>query len=111
MTIMTATARSLSRGKTPFSVRFRPAPLTLGLAVVLAGYLVVLATHAAYAVGGSDTSGYANLARSLLTGRIKTEIRELETFRVPENFAPIFAPLAYTTLGKNGEVTRIVSPF
>jgi hypothetical protein len=86
-------------------------PLTVILVLMLAWYFVVLKNHASYAVGGSDASGYANLARSLLTGRVKSEIRELDTFRLPENFAPIFTPLAYTSLGKNGTVTRMMSPF
>lgn len=97
--------------KTPRSARLKPVPLTLGLVVVLVGYLVTLASHAGYSVGGCDSSGYANLARSLLRGQVTLPITGLDTFSLPDSYAPVFTPLAYTSIGKNGDITRAMVPW
>ena len=86
-------------------------PVTIGLVVLLVGYFVFLVTHASYAVGGSDSSGYANLARSLLQGRIIIPVREVQTFGVDETLAHIFTPLGYTTVAKDGKLTGRMLPF
>jgi 4-amino-4-deoxy-L-arabinose transferase-like glycosyltransferase len=67
------------------------------LLALLTGYFVFLAQHTAYAVGGSDSSGYANLARSFLRGPIPQPVNELAQFGVSAENADVFCPLAYLT--------------
>lgn len=76
--------------------------LKAGMLVVLVIYGALLAKHASYAVGGSDSSGYASIARSLLQGRVTLAIPELAQFDFPAGYAPVFSPLAYTPRVKSG---------
>ena len=91
--------------------RTRPQLITFGLIALLLVYFVIVVTHASYAVGGSDSSGYANLARSLLHGRILVPVREVQIFGVDESLGHIFTPLGYTTMVKDGKVTGVMLPF
>jgi hypothetical protein len=71
--------------------------LKAGGPALLVIYGAVVAAHASHAVGGSDSSGYATIARSVLEGRILLPIPELEQLGFPASYAPMFSPLAYTT--------------
>lgn len=81
--------------------------LTVGLMAVLAVYTVVLVNRASYAVGGSDSSGYASLARSLLKGQVTLPVSELDQLELPPSFAPLFVPQGYTPYVKDGRPTTI----
>lgn len=86
------------------SVNQRPAVVTrlrrnwwgISLAIVLIIYAAVLRNHAAYAVGGADSSGYVSNARRLLQGRVVQPVPELMRLGVPEQWLPLFVPLGYT---------------
>ena len=62
--------------------------------LLIYGYL--LARHASYAVGGADSSGYANVARSILKGVVVQRVTELDQLGLPNDFAHSFISLAYT---------------
>ena len=62
-----------------------------GLAIY-GGYLY---RHTCFAVGGSDSSGYANAARALVEGPLVAPIPGLERFGLPASDAPLFVPLGY----------------
>ncbi|MEP7272220.1 MAG: hypothetical protein ABI882_12015 [Acidobacteriota bacterium] len=85
--------------------------VTFALVVLLTAYFVVLVRNASYAVGGSDSSGYANRARALSQGRIRVPVSEVETFGVHESLAHVFVPLGYTPVMKDGNATRVMLPF
>jgi hypothetical protein len=70
----------------------------LGLIAAVIGLVIygyVLVRHASYAVGGSDSSGYAGIARSLLKGSIVQPVAGLDELGLPDNFARLFIPLGY----------------
>jgi hypothetical protein len=69
----------------------------LGL-LLLIGYFAWLASHTAFGVGGSDSSGYANIARSLLRGPLRQPVTELTQFDIRPEYAEVFSPLAYLTI-------------
>jgi len=73
--------------------------------VALTLYGAFLMRHASYAVGGSDSSGYANIARSLTTGRLVERVEMLDRFALPDGFASAFAPLAYLLGPRPGTLT------
>jgi len=61
----------------------------------LAGYTVLLLGHTSFAVGGSDSSGYANTARMILSGRLVQRVQTLDQLELPDHFARVFMPLAH----------------
>jgi hypothetical protein len=63
------------------------------IGVSIYGY--VLVSNASYAVGGSDSSGYANIARSILRGETVRSVDELEKLDLPPQYARLFVPLGY----------------
>lgn len=63
--------------------------------VVYGGYLY---RHICFAVGGSDSSGYANAARGVVRGALVVPIDGLERFDLPASLAPAFTPLGYVAL-------------
>lgn len=85
--------------------------LAIAMLGLLGIYTAVLAKQASHAVGGSDSSGYARMARSLLEGRVKLPIEELEKFGVPADYAPIFTPLAYTSYRNGDALSNLMTPF
>jgi hypothetical protein len=70
-----------------------PRWVALALLLVVAGYGVFLSRHAAFAVGGSDSSGYANAARRLAGGALLGRPRCLDRLGLPDGLSPIFTPL------------------
>ncbi|MGK2857682.1 MAG: ArnT family glycosyltransferase [Thermoanaerobaculia bacterium] len=83
----------------------------VALLVALAIYTGVLINRASYAVGGSDSSGYARLARSLLGGEVALPVSGLERLGLPAGYAPVFTPLGYTPLVRDGEPTTFMVPY
>ena len=76
--------------------RPRSAWLLAGVTLLIA-YALVLFHHTSRAVGGSDSSGYLNAARLFAVGHATEPIRGLERLQMPDEFAPVFIPLGYTT--------------
>lgn len=74
----------------------------LGLAI----YGLFLYRHTCFAVGGSDSSGYANAARALSRGRLVEPIEGLVRFDLPEAAAPVFLPLGFA----HGPRPRTMAP-
>ncbi len=75
---------------------FSPSRLIIIAAVVgllIYGYFLV--SRASYAVGGSDSSGYASIARSILKGELVQRVTELDLLGLPDEFTWILVPLAY----------------
>jgi hypothetical protein len=85
--------------------RFRVLALTLGLLVALALYGAFLARNAAYAVGGSDSSGYANTARRLLSGTLVARPRSLELLGLPDTLLEMVTPLGFIAGPRPGTIT------
>ena len=69
--------------------------VAFGLFAALAAYGAFLVRHAAHAVGGSDSSGYANTARRLLSGTLVARPRSLELLGLPDSLAEIVTPLGF----------------
>ncbi|GEM_PF-166433 len=86
LTVIESALSALSRS------RFVMIVAVIGLLI----YGYKLASHASYAVGGSDSSGYANLARSILKGVVVQRVTELDQLGLPNEFARTFISLAYT---------------
>jgi dolichyl-phosphate-mannose-protein mannosyltransferase len=63
--------------------------------IVLLIYGYVLASRASYTVGGSDSTGYAQLARSILKGEIVRRVTGPDLLGLPNGFDRIFMPLSY----------------
>jgi hypothetical protein len=66
-----------------------------GLVAALAAYGSFVARHASHAVGGSDSSGYANTARRLVSGGLVARPPSLDRLGLPDSLAPIFTPLGF----------------
>jgi hypothetical protein len=75
------------------------------IGLLIYGY--VLASRASYAVGGSDSSGYAQIARSILNGELVRRVTGLDLFGLPNDFDLIFIPLAYDQGPQPGTMTSI----
>jgi Dolichyl-phosphate-mannose-protein mannosyltransferase len=59
-------------------------------------YFAMLVSHASYAAGGSDTSGYMNEARMIRRGEMQRPMEMMQRLRPGPMFAPAFAPLGFT---------------
>src|SRR5262249_40077595 len=94
-----------SRARTLISAKSLTIVAIIGLLIY--GYLLI--RYAAYAVGGSDSSGYASLTRLILQNKIVRPITELTEFDLPNHFNNIFIPLAYLQ-GKNPAVMASIYP-
>ncbi len=69
--------------------------VALALMLAATGYGVFLSRYAAFAVGGSDSSGYANTARRLVAGKLIDRPRSLDRLGLPDTLAPVFIPLGF----------------
>jgi hypothetical protein len=67
-------------------------------AAALLAYYVLLSRHTCFAVGGSDSAGYANAAKGLWRGPLVVPIEGLERFDLPASFGSVFTPLGYVLL-------------
>jgi hypothetical protein len=63
------------------------------VSVVCYGGLLIWKTS--FAVGGSDSSGYANEAKAIAAGRMVQPIEALDRLELPDRFAGAFRPLAH----------------
>jgi Bacterial membrane protein YfhO/Dolichyl-phosphate-mannose-protein mannosyltransferase len=63
------------------------------IGLLIYGYFLVI--HASYAVGGSDSVGYAQVARSILKGEFVRPVPGLDSLGLPNTFDRILMPLAY----------------
>ncbi len=90
--------------------QLRSAKGRLLLLALLTGYFGWLAQGSSFAVGGSDSSGYGNIARTLLHGPLKRPVKELERFGLTADDADVFCPLAYLTERRPGEPV-VQTPF
>ena len=84
------------------SLAFGSRRLRVSLALVVAtaallGYYVFLFRNTCFAVGGSDSSGYANAAKGLWQGSLVVPIEALERFDLPASFGSVFTPLGYVS--------------
>lgn len=59
------------------------------------GYGGLLIWKTSFAVGGSDSSGYANTAKMIAAGRIVEPVEILNVFDLPGHFDHAFLPLAF----------------
>jgi len=85
---------------------FTPSRMIIIAAVVgLLIYGYFLASRASYAVGGSDSSGYARIARSILNGGIVQRATEMELLGLPNDFILNFVPVAYNPGPRPGTIT------
>src|SRR5262249_36288793 len=64
-----------------------------GAGLLIYSFLVI--RHAYYSVWGSDPTGYVNVARSLLEGRIAQPATALDELKLPDQFIYSFSPLGY----------------
>ena len=88
------------------SFPLRRAAFALAVAIGLGLYWVHLYRHTCFAVGGSDSSGYANGARALANGRLVAPIAPLERFDLGDERAPAFIPLGFVS----GPTARTMAP-
>jgi len=65
---------------------------------LLALYALLLFRRNSTAVGGSDSSGYANVARGILSGRLVRPIETLAPLGLTPADAPLFVPLGFVPL-------------
>src|SRR5262245_4074740 len=64
-----------------------------GAGLLIYSFLVV--RHAYYSVWGSDPTGYVNVARSLIEGRIAQPAPPIDELELPDEFIGSFSPLGY----------------
>ena len=62
--------------------------------------------HASFAVGGSDSSGYANAAKLITMGRAVAEVEGLEQLDLPDSFLHAFIPLGFV----EGHAPKTMAP-
>ncbi|HEX7251242.1 MAG TPA: glycosyltransferase family 39 protein [Thermoanaerobaculia bacterium] len=79
-------------------------------AVLLAAYGAFLVRHAAFAVGGADSSGYANEARRMKTGALVDRPRSLDRLGLPDGMAQICIPLGFVTGPRPGTMASTYPP-
>ena len=71
----------------------------------LSVYGCVLTHYASYAVGGSDSSGYASIASALLGGGVVKPVAELRQLALPDEFIRVFIPLGYAPAQQSGTMS------
>ena len=81
--------------KTPSLVSLSRSTLIVAAVAGLAIYGGYLYRHTCFAVGGSDSSGYANAARALVQAPLVAPIPGLGRFGLEASEAPLFVPLGY----------------
>ena len=79
----------------PFGRGTRTAAVIFAAVVGFLAYAWLLLFHASFSVGGSDSSGYANTARLLTTGRIVAPVDALGELDLPNDFVRVFIPLGF----------------
>ena len=77
------------------------------LALFLAAYGVYLVGHVATGVGGSDSSGYANAARALASGRLVARARSLDALALRDRDLRLVLPLGFVPGPRPGTVAPL----
>jgi len=103
LTVVGSKLSALSGSK--FTLRFITIAAVIGLLI----YGYVLASRASYAVGGSDSSGYAQIAHSILKGEFVRHVKGPDLLGLPNDFDHIFRPLAYDPGPRPGTMAPIYS--
>jgi hypothetical protein len=75
--------------------------------VLLIAYAVLLLARRSTSVGGSDSSGYFNAAKSLAAGRAIEPIEALSRLRVSADRQRLFIPLGYVPAQRPGTMTTM----
>ncbi|HYE73287.1 MAG TPA: YfhO family protein, partial [Blastocatellia bacterium] len=75
------------------------------LLALLIGYCALMVNRAAYAVAGSDATGYINTARAILQNNIVEPVHAIQLLDLPDSFADLFRPLGHLPGPKPGTIT------
>ena len=75
-----------------------PLRVSSALAILLVAYGALLFTHLCDIAGGSDSSGYLNEARMIVSGRTAERIDALDRFHLDDSVADVFVPLGYDVM-------------
>ncbi|MEO5961238.1 MAG: glycosyltransferase family 39 protein [Opitutaceae bacterium] len=75
--------------------------MATGLALLALGYAILLACHVGAYAGGSDSSGYLNHARALVSGRIQATPPALSHLAPADTTQYLYVPLGFRS-GPNG---------
>lgn len=81
----------------------------LGLAALF-GYGALLASHAQGVASGADNSGYMNLARLFLAGKIRDELRVPEGFSAGQLRPWLFTPLGFQPDAQGTSLVPVYPP-
>jgi 4-amino-4-deoxy-L-arabinose transferase-like glycosyltransferase len=81
-----------------------------GLALLALCYGYVLFRHASRSIGGSDSSGYFNLARAITAGRLVEEITPLARLGFGADDLHLFIPLGYVPGPRPGTMSAFYPP-
>ncbi|HKA35611.1 MAG TPA: phospholipid carrier-dependent glycosyltransferase [Thermoanaerobaculia bacterium] len=90
-----------------FGRRARTAALIFLAAAGFLAYARMLFWHASFVVGGSDSSGYANIAKLMTMGRVVADVEGLEQLDLPDIFRRVFIPLGFV----GGPAPRTMAPY
>jgi len=77
----------------------------LPVAILIAGliaYGVMLYRHLSFGAGGSDSSGYLNEARLMVSGRMIRPIAMLQTLHLTSEWGHVFLPLGFLSAPHDG---------
>jgi hypothetical protein len=69
--------------------------ITTAAIIGLLAYGCLLASSASYAVGGADSSGYAQIARAILKGDLVQPVVELDRLSLPNDLVHLAVPVGY----------------
>jgi len=94
---------TMDRSKLSALVRSRFIMVVAAPGLLIYGYY--LASYAAYTVGGSDSAGYAQVARSILKGGFVRRVPGPDLLGLPNDFNQLFMPLAYDPGPQPGTMT------
>ncbi|MGH9939948.1 MAG: YfhO family protein, partial [Blastocatellia bacterium] len=97
--------RALAVIKSALRIFSPPRLIVIAAVVGLLIYGYFLVSSASYAVGGTDSSGYARIARSILKGGIVQRVSEMDLLGLPNEFILNFIPLAYNPGPRPGTMT------
>jgi hypothetical protein len=73
-------------------------------------YTLFLFRHASFAVGGSDSSGYANAARAMVAGRLVVPIETTRLLGLSDTDGDLFVPLGFVWLRDRGAMAPFYPP-
>ena len=89
------TLRILTMVESRLSALSRSKLIMILVVIGLLVYGYALASRASYALGGTDSAGYAQAARSILKGEFVRRVTGPNLLGLPNDFDRIFIPMAY----------------